>query len=150
MEMRNACIHEKGVTYGQLRGPARHEVIVDFIRTSQQPSEYAKSKLKKATDSEFHSKNLGAVVTKAGIYNLSRESKQKKMSAAGLTTCKFLNVPIAQSITNQRDVDARTRIKDRTTDCLGILRKLELAPDLRIVLYKKPCVQLFQHLVKGG
>jgi hypothetical protein len=89
-------------------------------------------------------------MTKSGVRNISREAKQTKMSATGLTKCKFSNVPIAESITNQRDLADRVRVNDQTTDCLGIIRKLELVPAFRLVLYTKPSVQLYQHLVKGG
>lgn len=150
IEVRNACMHKKGLTYGQLRGPLRDDVIEDFISAGQKPSEYAKHAVQKATNSEFHSQNLGSVVTKAGAQNISREAKEKKIIASGLTNCKLSNVPRACSITNQRDVDARVRINDRKADLLGIVRKMELFPEFRLVLYTKPCVQLFQHLGKGG
>jgi hypothetical protein len=62
------------------------------------------------TDSEFHSKSLGAVMMKSGVRNISREAKQTKMSATGLMKCKFSNVPIAESITkcvtNERNSNA--------------------------------------------
>ena len=150
MEVQNACIHVKGQTYGQLRGPVRDEVVQDFISSGQQPAEYAKAALQKATDSEFNSHNLGAVVTKAGAQNISREAKENKMMTSGLTKCKLTNLMLACDITNKRDIESRRRIDDSQEDCQGIVRSVALFPAFRLVLYTKPCVQLFQHLVRGG
>jgi len=80
-------------------------VIKEFISAGQQPSEYAKHALQKSTDSEFHSQNLGSIVTKSGAQNISREAKEKRIMVSGLTKCRLSNVPIACSITNQRDLE---------------------------------------------
>jgi hypothetical protein len=74
------CIHKKGQTYGQLRGVARDAALQEFANAGKKPTEFAKASLSKASDSEYHSKNHGALVTKASAQNISQEAKQKELS----------------------------------------------------------------------
>jgi hypothetical protein len=144
------CIHKKGQMYGQLRGVARDAAIQEFANAGKKPTEFAKASLSKASDSEYHSKNRGALVTKASAQNISREAKQKELIALGLTKCKLSNIPLAKGITETKDIEDRDKINDASQDFLGVIRLVELVPTFRMVLYTKPCLQLYHYLARGG
>jgi len=48
------------------------------MEAGKKPAEFAKRALYDASDSKFHSKNCGAIVTKYTAQNISREAKQKE------------------------------------------------------------------------
>lgn len=149
MEVSNECEHVKGRQYGQLRGDARERTIEQYAQSKQAPTEFAKASLEKATDSDFHSSNRGATVTKGTAHNISRESKARKLAISGLTTCKLSNLMLSQRITSEQDRKARAEIEDSSTDVLGISRSVELSPYFRMHLWTKKSVQLFHRLSKS-
>jgi hypothetical protein len=145
------CIHKKGQTYCQLRGVARDAAIQEFTNAGKKPTKFAKASLSKASDSEYHSKNRGALVTKASAQNISREAKQKELIASGLTKCKLSNIPLAKGIMETKNIEDRDKINDVSRDFLGVVRLVELVvPTFRMVLYTNPCLQLYHYLARGG
>jgi hypothetical protein len=91
---------------------ARDAALQEFANAGKKPTEFAKASLSKASDSEYHSKNCGALVTKASAQNISQEAKQKELISSGLTKCKLSNIPLPKEITETKDIEDRDKIND--------------------------------------
>jgi hypothetical protein len=67
----------------------------------------------------------------------------------GLTKCKLSNIPLAKGIMETKDIEDRDKINDASQDFLGVIHLVELVPTFQMVLYTKPCLQLYHYLARG-
>jgi hypothetical protein len=145
-----SCIHVKGKAYGALIGKKREEVLQQYIKKKKCPAEFAKEVLAEANDEAFHSSNRSLFLSRDSSYNVAREAKNKLKKDVGLSSCKLANVLLSRIQSNKIDLESRLNIKDQSTDLLGIVRKVELAPNVTWHLWTKGSIQLYQRLGQGG
>jgi len=148
--VQDACCHEKGAAYGQLRGNERQGLIDELNNSKLKPGAFAKGKLTSMTDNEYHSGNRGVTTTRETAYNLSREGKAKALKESGFTDCKMQNVFIASDKAKEEDISARAAAGDRSKDLPGILRCFDLSDPFRVYMWTKTSCLVTYRLCKGG
>ncbi len=126
---------------------------IQIIQSPKKPKEFVLGKISNVSDMKFLTNNHnGEVTSTSTAYNLSREGNIAQKSEKGIlpNESDIANIIRVAEITSKKDFERRKRMGDNSTDLLGIVRKVEIRPNMNVYLHSRSMLNFAGEVSSAG